>query len=159
MGVRFPSPAPSLPLCPICLVPLPCPLGRDAANMPAERRPAGDRMGQVESQIAIVTGGASGIGAACARTLAAEGARVIVTVLDDAPGESLAAAIGGVYLHHDVADEAGWPAVIAAAEDRFGRLDILIANAGIAVIGPLVEMSLADWRRQVAVNLDGVFLS
>ena len=66
---------------------------------------------------------------------------------------------GGVYLHHDVTDEAGWPDVVATAENDFGRLHILVANAGIGIMGPAIDMSLADWRRQMAVNVDGVFLS
>ncbi|HXT79030.1 MAG TPA: glucose 1-dehydrogenase [Acetobacteraceae bacterium] len=116
-------------------------------------------MGQVDGKVGIVTGAASGIGAATARVLAREGARMVLTDLDDAAGEALAKEIGGVYVHHDVTDEAGWPAVIAAAEQRFGRLDIMVANAGIGIMGPAIDMSLADWRRQMAINVDGVFLS
>ena len=118
-------------------------------------------MGQVEGKVAIVTGGASGIGAACAATLAREGAKVIVTDLDDPRGQALVDKIGGeaVYLHQDVSLEESWPGVIDAAERRFGRLDVMVANAGIGIMCKAVEMSLADWRRQTAVNLDGVFLS
>lgn len=115
-------------------------------------------MGQVDGKVAIVTGGASGIGAACARTLAREGARVLVTDLDPV-GEALATEIGGLFLAHDVTHEAGWPGVIRLAEERFGGLHILVANAGIGIMGPIVDMSLADWRRQMAINVDGVFLS
>jgi NAD(P)-dependent dehydrogenase (short-subunit alcohol dehydrogenase family) len=118
----------------------------------------------VDGKAAIVTGGARGIGAACARTLAREGARVAVTDVDDSAGEALVADIrsaGGqaIYLHQDVTDESRWPRVVAEVENSFGRLDIMVANAGIAIRVPLVEMTLADWRRQQAVNLDGVFLS
>jgi NAD(P)-dependent dehydrogenase (short-subunit alcohol dehydrogenase family) len=81
-----------------------------------------------------------------------------LTDIDDAAGTALAEAVGGVYLHHDVTDEAIWPSVIAAAE-RLGRLDILVANAGIGIICNVFDMSLADWRRQMAINVDGVFLS
>ena len=122
-------------------------------------------MGQVEGKVAIVTGGASGIGEACALTLAREGARVIVSDIDDLRGAALAARIAAsgqdaVYLQHDVTDEARWQAVIAETEQRYGRLDILVCNAGIGIMEPsIVDMSLADWRRQIAVNLDGVFLS
>jgi len=115
-------------------------------------------MGQLDGRAAIVTGGASGIGAACARTLAREGARVLITDLDPA-GESLAGEIGGLFLRHDVTDEAGWPGVVQVAEERFGGLHVMVANAGIGVMATIVEMSLADWRRQMAVNVDGVFLS
>src|SRR5262245_48863808 len=115
-------------------------------------------MGQLDGKIGIITGAASGIGAACAQALAREGAKLVLTDLDDAAGQELAAELGGIYLHHDVTDEAGWPAVIAAAE-KLGGLHIVVANAGIGIMGPMVDMSLADWRRQMAVNVDGVFLT
>ncbi|MBP7659560.1 MAG: SDR family NAD(P)-dependent oxidoreductase, partial [Burkholderiaceae bacterium] len=121
-------------------------------------------MGQVSGKVAFITGAASGIGAACARVLAREGARVVITDLDDARGEQLAAGIradGGqaTYLHQDVTDEAAWPGIIAAIETRHGRLDIAVANAGIGIFGSALTMSLADFRRQNAVNIDGVFLT
>jgi NAD(P)-dependent dehydrogenase (short-subunit alcohol dehydrogenase family) len=122
-------------------------------------------MGQVDGRVALVTGGASGIGAACADTLAREGATVIVSDIDDAGGNALIATIaaaGGraVYLPHDVTSEESWRAVIGDIERRHGQLHILVSNAGIGIMcTSIVEMSLADWRRQTAVNLDGVFLS
>jgi NAD(P)-dependent dehydrogenase (short-subunit alcohol dehydrogenase family) len=121
-------------------------------------------MGQVQGKVAIVTGGASGIGAACAATLAREGAKVVVTDLDDEGGRAVVDGIGSsggtaVFLHQDVSLEESWPGVIEAAKRRFGRLDEMVANAGIGILCQAVEMSLADWRRQTAVNLDGVFLS
>ena len=116
-------------------------------------------MGQVEGKVGLVTGAASGIGAATARMLAREGAKVVITDLDDAAGQALADEIGGLYIHHDVTDEAGWIDVAAATEKRFGRLDIVVANAGIGIMGPAIDMSLADWRRQMAINVDGVFLT
>jgi NAD(P)-dependent dehydrogenase (short-subunit alcohol dehydrogenase family) len=118
-------------------------------------------MGQIDGKVAYITGGASGIGAACARVLAREGGRVVITDLDDAAGQALAAELGAaaLFLHQDVTEEAAWPGLIASAERHFGRLDIMVANAGIAVFGSALEMSLAEWRRQTAVNLDGVFLS
>ena len=124
----------------------------------------GPLMGQVSGKAAIVTGGASGIGEACSETLAREGASVLVTDVDDALGKAVVERItkaGGKarYLHHDVRDEAAWPGVIAEAEKNFGRLDIMVANAGIGVAAPIETMALADWQRQQAINLDGVFLS
>jgi NAD(P)-dependent dehydrogenase (short-subunit alcohol dehydrogenase family) len=121
-------------------------------------------MGQVSGKVAIVTGAASGIGAACATTLAREGARVMLTDIDEtglAAGVGRITAAGGeaATLRQDVTDEAHWPEVIAATETRFGRLDIMVANAGIGIMVPVWEMSLSDWRRQTAINLDGVFLS
>jgi NAD(P)-dependent dehydrogenase (short-subunit alcohol dehydrogenase family) len=119
--------------------------------------------GRVAGKVALVTGGASGIGRGCAEVLAAEGATVVLTDLQDTRGAETVAAIDAAggraeYLHHDVTDEAAWADVIAQLKARHGRLDILVNNAGIAISGSVVEMSLADWRRQTAVNLDGVFL-
>jgi len=113
---------------------------------------------------AIVTGGASGIGEACSETLAREGAAVLITDIDDLRGKEVVTRIGKAggkahYLRHDVRDEAAWPGVIGEAEKRFGRLDIMVANAGIGILAPIAEMTLADWQRQQAINLDGVFLS
>ena len=120
-------------------------------------------MGQVERKIAIVTGGASGIGAACAETLAREGARVVVSDIDDVAGTALIERIrqnGGeaIYRHHDVTSEAEWPALVAAAE-ALGGLHILVANAGITRPALVVDLSIEEWRRHMAINLDGVFLS
>jgi NAD(P)-dependent dehydrogenase (short-subunit alcohol dehydrogenase family) len=116
-------------------------------------------MGQLDGRVGIITGASSGIGAATARVLAREGAKLVLTDLDDDAGQALAGQIGGVFVHHDVTDEAAWPTVVGTAEQRFGRLDILVANAGIGIMGPAVDMSFADWRRQMAINVDGVFLS
>src|ERR1700741_712858 len=96
-------------------------------------------MGQVEGKVAIVTGGASGIGAACAATLAREGAKVVITDLDDPGGRSVVDKItsaGGeaIWLHQDVSLEESWPGVIEATEGRFGRLDVMIANDGIGIL-------------------------
>ena len=118
-------------------------------------------MAQLTGKIALVTGGASGIGAACAKRLAAEGATVVLTDVQDHKGEALAAEIGGAsrYLHHDVTSEDAWIEVIAAVKRDFGRLDIVVNNAGIAITAAsITQMSLADFRRQQAVNVDGVFL-
>ena len=122
-------------------------------------------MGQVQGKVAIVTGGASGIGAACAETLAREGAKVVVTDIDEQRGKDLAARIGAaqgeaIFLPQDVTEEPRWREVVGETEARFGRLDILVSNAGIGLVAPsIVDMSLEDWRRQTAINLDGVFLS
>src|SRR5262252_5579062 len=121
-------------------------------------------MGQVEGKVAIVTGGASGIGAACATTLAREGAKVVITDIDDAGAQAVVGKIvaaGGeaICLHQDVSIEEEWPGVIEATERRFGRLNVMMANAGIGILCKAIDMTLADWRRQTAINLDGVFLS
>ena len=119
--------------------------------------------GRVQGKVALITGAASGIGRSCAEKLAAEGATAVVTDLQDDMGAQVVAAIvkaGGKawYLHHDVTDEAAWESVIAEIKAREGRLDILVNNAGIGIGGSILEMTLENWRRQTAVNLDGVFL-
>ncbi|OWU83437.1 dehydrogenase [Oceanicola sp. 22II-s10i] len=122
-------------------------------------------MGQLDGRIALVTGAASGIGARCATTLAGEGATVVVTDLDPVGGAAVVRdieAAGGMaeFLPQDVTDESRWSEVIAHIEATHGRLDILVANAGIAVpAASITQMSLADWRKQTAVNIDGVFLT
>ncbi|CCE09934.1 Cyclopentanol dehydrogenase [Bradyrhizobium sp. STM 3843] len=121
--------------------------------------------GQVEGKVALVTGGASGIGAAVAELLAREGASVVVSDVDDLKGPEVVAGISkhghhATFLHQDVTSEPRWIEVIAEVGKRHGRLDILVSNAGIGIGVPsITEMSLADWRRQTAINLDGVFLS
>jgi NAD(P)-dependent dehydrogenase (short-subunit alcohol dehydrogenase family) len=116
-------------------------------------------VGQLDGKVGLITGAASGIGAACARVLSREGAKLVLTDLDDVAGQQIARDTDGVFVLHDVADETDWPTVIATAEQKFGGLHILVANAGIGIMGPAVDMTLADWRRQMAVNVDGVFLS
>ena len=118
---------------------------------------------RVKGKVALVTGGASGIGRATSLLLAREGAAVAVTDIQDDAGKDVVAAIkkaGGdaIYLHHDVADEAAWESVVAEVKARFGKLHVLVNNAGIAIAASVLTMSLADWRRQQAINLDGVFL-
>jgi NAD(P)-dependent dehydrogenase (short-subunit alcohol dehydrogenase family) len=121
--------------------------------------------GQVEGKVALITGGASGIGAACAELLAREGAAVAVTDVDELRGPEVVAGIKKAghqahFLRQDVTSESRWVEVVTEVEERFGRLDILVSNAGIGIAVPsIVEMTLADWRRQTAINLDGVFLS
>jgi NAD(P)-dependent dehydrogenase (short-subunit alcohol dehydrogenase family) len=124
----------------------------------------GRNVGQLAGKVALVTGAASGIGAACAELLAHEGAKVVLTDLDAKQGLVVEAAIkaaGGIaaFIAQDVVDEQRWIEVIDETKQRFGRLDILVANAGIVLFAPVEQMTLADWRRQNAVNLDGVFLT
>ena len=121
---------------------------------------SGDR---IADKVAIVTGGASGIGRGCALRLAAEGAKVLVTDIDTTMGEETVALIqqagGQASFHtHDVTDEAAWEQVMDQVQARYGSLHILVNNAGIGIGGSIVTMTLADWQRQQAINLDGVFL-
>ncbi|MDA3015350.1 MAG: glucose 1-dehydrogenase [Actinomycetota bacterium] len=120
-------------------------------------------MGRVDGKVAVITGGASGIGRACAELLASEGAHAVVTDIQDDLGAEVAASItasGGSaqFLHHDVTIEDEWAAVVAGVLEAHCRLDVLVNNAGIGIGGSIVDMTLADWRRQTAINIDGVFL-
>lgn len=119
--------------------------------------------GRVQGKVALVTGGSSGIGRACAERLAEEGAIVVLTDLQDEKGQALAAEIVGKggkaqYSHQDVTSEQAWVDVVAAIKADHGRLDILVNNAGIGISGSVLDMTLSDFQRQVAINLDGVFL-
>ncbi len=110
-------------------------------------------MSRFAGKIALVTGAGSGIGAAIADALAAEGAQL---ALVDRAAMIRADAL---VCRHDVADEAAWSETEAAIRDRFGRLDLVVANAGIADAAPIAEMSFTAWRRVLSVNLDGAFLT
>ncbi len=117
-------------------------------------------MGRVAGKVAIVTGGASGMGRADARLLAAEGAKVVVADLNEADGAAVAEEIGdaALFLRLDVSDEDNWVSVVAQTVEKFGRLDILVNNAGMIAMGSVVDADLATWRKVNAVNSDGVFL-
>jgi len=117
-------------------------------------------MGRVAGKVALITGAARGQGAAHARLLAEEGAKVIVGDIRDGEGEALAADLGGeaLYLSHDVGSEASWRSVMATIGERHGRLDVLINNAGIAVMAGLFDTDTALFERTVRINQLGVFL-
>src|SRR5215470_1796831 len=104
---------------------------------------------RLDGEVAVVTGGASGIGRVVATALAAVGARVAIFDLTAADGEAYRV---------DVTDEAQVKTAVDAVVARHGRLDVLFNNAGIAIRHPTTELTLADWNKVVAVNLTGVFL-
>lgn len=120
-------------------------------------------MGRIDGKVALVTGGASGIGRATALTLAREGAKVVLTDIDDTGGRQVAAEIakaGGeaLYLTQDVISESRWQEVVAETEQVFGGLDILVNNAGVGMPGGTLDYDLARWKTLLEINLDGVFL-
>lgn len=120
-------------------------------------------MNRVKDKVALITGGAKGIGAASARLLAVEGAAVAITDVDIESGSSLAAEInctGGaaIFLEHDVGDERAWRRIMDQVVERFGRLHVVVNNAGLGIGGDVEHATLDDWRRLMRVNLDGVFL-
>ena len=117
--------------------------------------------GRLEGRVALVTGAASGIGAASAERLASEGAAVLVSDVQDEAGEAIAARIRAhsgqaAFVHHDVSEEADWASAVAAALDRFHRLDVLVNNAGFGDIATIEETSLRDYERTIAVDQTGV---
>jgi NAD(P)-dependent dehydrogenase (short-subunit alcohol dehydrogenase family) len=113
-------------------------------------------MGDLDGRVALVTGGARGIGAAAAKALAAAGAEVVVSDVND--GRDAAASIGGAFVKHDVRREDEWKAAIAFAGEKFGGLDILVNNAGVFWLKPLAAETLEDFRRMQEINVEGVFL-
>jgi NAD(P)-dependent dehydrogenase (short-subunit alcohol dehydrogenase family) len=114
----------------------------------------------LEGKVAVVTGAGRGIGLAIATELAARGAKVTVSDIDKAAAESAAANIEGAEaVGCDVTNEDQVGALMNGVKERHGGLDVVVANAGIGRVQPLVEMSLADWRETLAVNLDGAFLT
>lgn len=137
--------------------PSPTDTAAEAVVPPAD---AGSRHGRVEGTTVLVTGGASGIGAASARALADEGGRVVIADRDEALGSALAADLGeerALFVHLDVADPASWTRAVAAAVARFGGLTGLVNCAGIAGHGGIADMEDEVWRSVMSVNVDGVF--
>ena len=114
-------------------------------------------MGRLDTRIAIVTGAAQGIGKAIADKLAAEGATVVVADVNE-EGARTAAPEGGVGLGVDVSQEADVERMVSETLSRFGRLDVLVNNAAIVPFVEWDDVDFAEWRRIMAVNLDGVFL-
>ena len=117
-------------------------------------------MGRLENKVAIITGGASGIGLATAKRFAIEGAKVVVADLADDAGSALAAEIGGTYVHVDVADEASVQAMYARVVEVYGGVDVLFNNAGISPADDdsILTTGLDAWRRVQDVNLTSVYL-
>ena len=116
--------------------------------------------GLLSSKVALISGGASGIGAGTARLFVARGARVAIGDLQVEKGEALARDLGerALFIHLDVTDEAAWRAAAAAARSRFGELTTVINSAGISIPGNIEEETLAGFRRTLAINLEGTFL-
>jgi NAD(P)-dependent dehydrogenase (short-subunit alcohol dehydrogenase family) len=113
---------------------------------------------RLEGKTAIVTGGGTGIGAATARRFATEGARVVLTGRRTEPIEAVAGEIGGLAIAGDASDPAHVAEVVAATLDLYGRLDIVVANAGLGFGGRAGEVTDERWERTIAVNLTGEFL-
>ena len=118
-------------------------------------------MGRLDGKVALITGGARGMGKSHVRQFVAEGARVVFgDVLDD-KGEYVAAKLPAGscrYVHHDVTSESQWAAAVSTALTAFGKLDVLVNNAGILTFAPIAEMTLNSFRRVLDVNAVGCWL-
>ena len=119
--------------------------------------------GRLAGKVALITGGASGIGLASAEACAREGAVVFITDLNAKAGESQAARLAGEgfrveFMQQDASSESDWRRVMDEIVNRHSKLDVLVNNAGIAVIAPLEQETLQGWRKTQAVNMEGVFI-
>jgi len=118
---------------------------------------------RLKDKVAIVTGAASGIGHEIAKTFAAEGARVVIADLNQKSADAAAAEIGdkskaiGVVM--DVTNEEQVDSGVARTVEQFGKVDVLVSNAGIQIVAPLNEFKFADWKRLLSIHLDGAFLT
>jgi 3alpha(or 20beta)-hydroxysteroid dehydrogenase len=118
-------------------------------------------VGRLDGKVALITGGARGMGKSHVRHFAAEGARVVFGDILDDKGAAVAAGLGGRscrYVHHDVTSEADWASALATAVDAFAALDVLVNNAGVLRFARIAEMALADFRRVLEVNAVGCWL-
>ena len=118
---------------------------------------------RLEDRVCIITGAASGIGEATAQRFAKEGAQVIIADIQEDKGHSVAKGIvnkGGVATFHrlDVTDEEGWSQIVDFISQEYGRLDVLVNNAGIGFMKSITDMSLSEWKMVVSTNLESVFL-
>lgn len=112
----------------------------------------------LSGRVCIVTGGAQGIGAACAQRFASEQAHVIVSDVNDEEGEKCASRLGATYLHCDVGDKQQVHALVASVMQKFGRIDVLVNNAGIFKVADFLDIEEHDFDAVLRVNIKGAFL-
>jgi 3alpha(or 20beta)-hydroxysteroid dehydrogenase len=117
-------------------------------------------MGRVDEKVALISGGARGMGAAHARALVAEGAKVVIGDILDDEGKAMADEIGDAarYVHLDVTAAEDWDTAVAVAVNEFGKLNVLVNNAGIVALGSIGKFDMAKWQKVIDVNLTGTFL-
>ena len=109
-------------------------------------------------KVVLITGASQGIGAACARRFAREGARLVLCDVADVPGQALARELGALYVHADVGNSSEVNALVRAALEAYGRIDVLVNNAGIFKAAPFLEVTEEDFDAVIRVNLKGAFL-
>jgi 3-hydroxybutyrate dehydrogenase len=118
---------------------------------------------RLKDKVAIVTGAASGIGKEIARAYAREGARVVIADLNQTAADAIAAELGGplkaLAVAMDVTNEQQVEAGVARTIEQFGKIDVLVSNAGIQIVAPLDEFEFASWKKLLAIHLDGAFLT
>ena len=118
---------------------------------------------RLKEKVAIVTGAASGIGKEIARAYAREGARVVIADLNQTAADAVAAELGGplkaLAVAMDVTNEQQVEAGVARTIEQFGKIDVLVSNAGIQIVAPLDEFEFASWKKLLAIHLDGAFLT
>jgi 3alpha(or 20beta)-hydroxysteroid dehydrogenase len=135
---------------------------RDAQRISsgARLKQEGSMAGRLAGKVAVVSGGARGMGASHVRALVNEGAKVVFGDILDTEGEAVAKDVGADarYLHLDVTQPEDWQRVVAAAVDEFGGVDVLVNNAGIINVGIIEDYELSEWHRILDINLTGVFL-
>jgi NAD(P)-dependent dehydrogenase (short-subunit alcohol dehydrogenase family) len=112
----------------------------------------------LSGRVCIVTGGAQGIGEACVRRFAREDAKIVIADIDDAHGLALAAELGGLYVHCDVGDKTQVDALVAQIITAYGRIDVLVNNAGIFKAADFLDVTEADFDTVLRINLKGSFL-
>ncbi|MFI6601320.1 glucose 1-dehydrogenase [Nonomuraea sp. NPDC050536] len=115
-------------------------------------------MGLLDGKVALITGGARGMGEAHVRLFLAEGAQVVFGDVLEEEGKALAEETGAVFVRHDVTSPAEWERAVATATELYGKLDVLVNNAGILKFGRIADMTMDDFSRIVDVNLKGTWL-
>jgi len=118
-------------------------------------------MNRLSGKVALITGGAMGMGAAFAKAFVAEGAKVIIADLAVEAGQNMADSLGAdnaLFVALDVTDADAWQAAVEAATARFGKLNVLVNSAGVFITGPLAKYARSDWDKTLAINLTGPFI-
>lgn len=131
--------------------------GKQVSESEVVEHKTSDLSADMNGKVVLVTGAASGLGYADARMLSSLGCRVVMTDIDEERGQALAAELGALFVAQDVADEQRWAEVMTEIDQRYGRLDGLVNNAGIAPIAHIESTTTATWRATLAIHLDATF--